>query len=242
MNSTPTRGCRTKLTSPTSGREPSPVPTATGSCRSRLTGDWHRAGRASGFGRSSAPVRGRKGGCANSRSSGRRRSSRRARCRAATAPARTPTAGASSTAMPSRHRHETGVWASSSTPSSTRSGCSRRRRRVEPARSGCAATGHRGRRTTTAPRFRRCWRRSCPSGRPSISCRTSGFRTVTKRRSPDATEWTRGATSSPLDSFSATARASRSSARCWRATARPGGWTKRGRRPMGISPSRSTSC
>ena len=45
-----------------------------------------------------------------------------------------------------------------------------------------------------------------------------------------------GATSSPLDSFSAMARASRSSARCWRPTARPGGWTKCGRQPMDIWP------
>ena len=67
-------------------------------------------------------------------------------------------------------------WASSSTPSSTRSGCWRRPRQGEPARSGFAATGRRVRRTTTAPRFKSCWPRSCRSGRQRTSCPANGSR------------------------------------------------------------------
>ena len=54
-------------------------------------------------------------------------------------------------------------------------------------RSGFAAIGRRGRRTTTAPRSGRRWRRSCRSGRRSTWCRASASWTAARRRNPCAT-------------------------------------------------------
>ena len=101
------------------------------------------------------------------------------------------------------------------------------------------------RRTTTGPRFRPCWPRSCRSGkRIDIRAERAAYPDGNKTAEPlNATEchlWRD--LFSPSTASSAMARASRSSARCWRPTARPGGWTKCGRQPMDIWPSRSTSC
>ena len=226
----------------TSTPAPSPVPTALALCRSPRTGVWRRAARAFGWCRSSPTGPRARGGCAGSRLSMRRSGNRRGLWREETGCVRIPTVGGRSTGTRSRRRRGRGGWASSCTPWSTRSACGRRRRAVASGRSGFAAIGRRGLRTTTAWRSVRRLRRSCPSGRRSTWCRASGSPRTPTTTGRFSTACRCGVTCSRLANCSATAPAWRCIGRCSKRIGPPANSPTCARPPTAIWRSRWTSC